>query len=187
MALAISKSLHLQVGREDQAVGAGLEAAGQADADAFDLFSAAGAQEALDAFDDAVDGGLGIGGGGHHFLRRELAVGVGQGDGGLHWADVDADDDALVIEAQKGRAAAAREASGGAFEHPVLFDQLFDDEGNGAALQAGDAGEVGAGDGVPGADEVEDDAAVDVANDFGGGDLDSVFVGGGHEELIGRR
>ena len=126
---------------------------------------------------------LGVGGGGHHFLRSEFAVGVGQGDGGLRGTDVDADDDAVVVEAQEGGPAAARQASGGSFEDPVAFDQVFDDEGDGAALQAGNAGEVGAGDGLLRADEVEHDAAVDVADAFSGGEMDAGFVGDGHGRI----
>jgi hypothetical protein len=62
----------------------------------------------------------------------------------------------------------------------VAFDEVFNDERDGRALEAGDAGEVSSGDGLARADEVEDHAAVDVANAFGGGDLDAFFVGSAH-------
>ena len=62
-----------------------------------------------------------IGGRGHGFLRSELAVHVGQGDGGLNGADIHTDDDAVVIQSQEGGTAAPREPAGGAFQHPILI------------------------------------------------------------------
>ena len=59
-------------------------------------------------------------------------------------------------------------------------DELLDDQGDGAALQAGDAGEVGARDRVAFADQVEDDAAVDIAHHFTRSALDARFVEYGH-------
>ena len=72
----------------------------------------------------------------HRLLRRELAVGVRQRDRGLGRADIDADDDALVVQAEECGPAAARQPSRGAFEHPALLHQLLDDERDGAALQS---------------------------------------------------
>ena len=63
---------------------------------------------------------------GHRFLRSELAVDVGQGDGGLNGADVHSDDDALVIQPQEGGASPARKAAGRSFEHPTLLNQFLD-------------------------------------------------------------
>src|ERR1039458_512465 len=123
-----------EIGGEDQTVGALVEAAGEADADAFELLAAAGISDALNGLQEFVDGGLGIGRGRDDFAGGELAVGVGEGDGGLLGADIDADDDAVVIEPEEGGTASAGQAAGGAFDDPGLVDQLFDDQRNGAAL-----------------------------------------------------
>ena len=65
---------------------------------------------------------------------------------------------------QKRGTAAARQASQWAFEHPALLNQLLDDQRDGAALQARGAGQVGARNRLPGADQVEHDPAVDIAD-----------------------
>src|ERR1017187_9247160 len=143
----------LEIGGEDQTVGALVEPAWEADADAFEFLAAAGISDALNALQEVIDGGFGIGRRGDDFAGGELAVGIGQGNGGLLGADVDADDDAVVIEAQERRTAAAGQAAGGALDDPGLIDQLFNDQRNGAALQAAEAGEVGARDGLASANE----------------------------------
>jgi hypothetical protein len=76
---------------------------------------------------------------GQHFLGNKLAVHVRQGYRDLGGADVDADNNAGVVEPQEGGAAAAQRSEGGAFEDPVLLDELLDDRKDGAALQATDA------------------------------------------------
>src|ERR1022692_1632469 len=100
-----------------------------------------------------------------------MSVDVGQGHRGLDGPDVDADDDEIVIEAQERRAPAARRPSGGPFQHPMLADQFFDDQRNGAALQSRDARQIGARERLALADQVENNAAIDLARHLAGGDL----------------
>ena len=75
---------------------------------------------------------------------------------------------------------AAREAPGGAFEHPVAFDQVLDDQRDGAALKAGEAGEIGARDRLLGADQIENRLAVDIADPFARRDLHFFCIDGAH-------
>ena len=151
------------------------------------VFSPRETQQPLDAGDDSFDRGLGIGGGRHHFLGSEFSVDVRQRHGDLKRPDIDSDDDAIVIEAQKCRPPAARQPSRGTFQDPVAFNELLDDQRNGAALQAGNAGEVGAGDRLLGTNQVEDGSAVDIADAFhAGGDLHSFFVDAAHVQSNGR-
>ena len=84
--------------------------------------------DGLDALDKKRNGGGGIARSGECFLRGEVAVDIRESDCGLRGADIDTDDDAVFIEMEKRGAAAARQATGGAFDHPVFADELFDDE-----------------------------------------------------------
>jgi len=154
----------LQIRGEDQPVGYMAEAAGKADAHALQFLAAAGEQNPPDACDQFVHRGLRVGGSGDDFAGRELAVGVGQGDGGLAGANIHAHDHALFIQAQEGGPAAARQTAGRTLDHPRLGDQLLHDQGNGAALQAAQARQVGPRDRMPRANEIQDDAPVDVAD-----------------------
>ena len=65
------------------------------------IFFPRGLHHALDGFDQGANGDIGVVGRLHHFLRNELAVSVGQRDGGLEGAHVHTDDDALIVEAEK--------------------------------------------------------------------------------------
>ena len=75
----------------------------------------------------------------------------------------DADDDAVVIEAERGGTASARQTPGRPFEHPRFRDQFFDDQRDGAPLQPGEPRQIGPREGLPGANEVQYEAAVDLA------------------------
>ena len=101
---------------------------------------------------------------GHHLLRDEAPVGIRQRHRDLRRAYVHADDDALVVQPQKRGTASTGEPAGGALQNPLLLDQLFDDQRYGAPLQARYAGQVRARNRLPGPDEVQDDAAVDIAD-----------------------
>jgi hypothetical protein len=62
---------------------------------------------------------------------------------------------------------------GGDGPSPSHFSyQLLDDGGDGAGLQAGGAGEIGAGDGLLRTYDLEDDVAVDIARVFAGCEFD---------------
>ena len=55
---------------------------------------------------------------------------------GLGGPDIHGDDHALVVEAQKGRPAPARQAARGALQHPMFGYQLLDNQRDRAALEA---------------------------------------------------
>src|SRR5438067_240728 len=78
-------------------------------------------------------------------------------------ADIGGEDDHGVVEREESGGTAPGASGHGAFGDPLFFDQLFDDGGDGAGLEAGGAGEVGARDGLLGTDDLEDDVAIDVA------------------------
>ena len=169
--LRISVSAPFQVWREHQALRGAVHAAGQTDADAFHFLAAARAQQMLDARDHAVHSGFWIGGRRHRFLRAEPAVDVRQRDGDLNRPQVDADNHAVVVQAKKRRTPSARQAAGGALNHPVVLHQLLHDEGHRAALQAGSPRQIGARDWLARADQVQNDPFIDVAHHLAGGDL----------------
>src|ERR1700721_4356912 len=69
----------------------------------------------------------------------------------------------LAVHVEEGRSAAAGKAAHRPFNNPPLSEQLFYDEGDGTSLQPGDAGQIGTRDGLPGANLIEDEVAVDLA------------------------
>src|ERR1039458_9658074 len=71
-----------QIGSEHQAIHVVVEAAGQTDAHPLNHLAAAGTLDPLDGLDQPAQRQLGIRRGAHHFLRRELAVGVAHPLGG---------------------------------------------------------------------------------------------------------
>ena len=103
---------------------------------------------------------------------------VGDHEVGARGAHVDGDDAALArVDVEELGLAAARGLALGAFEEDALGDEVVDDEADGAAAGAHEAGEVGAGDGLPGADEVEEDLAVDLAGGAAAGDANRARAG----------
>src|SRR5260370_9138648 len=162
----------LEIGGEEEAVGFGVDAAGHADADAFEGAVGVGGADGLHALEDLGDGAGGLGDERGGFAGEEAAVEIDEGDDGLVGADVGDENDHGVVEREEGGGAAAGAAGCGAFGDPLFFDQLLDDGGDGAGLQAGGAGEVGAGYGLLGTDDFEDDVAIDVARVFAGGEFD---------------
>src|SRR6266851_1442834 len=162
----------LEVGREEETLGFGVDAAGHADADAFEGAIAVCSAHGLHALDDLGDGARGFGDERDGFAGEEASVEVYEGDDGLIGTNVRDEDDHRIVEREKGRGAAARAARHGSFSDPLFFDQLLDDGGDGAGLQSGGAGEVGAGYGLLRADDLEDDVAIDVARVFAGCEFD---------------
>ena len=73
---------------------------------------------------------------------QELAVDIDDAEVGLGGTQVDSQRDVLVVEGDKGGAAAARQAAQRSRGHPAFLDQLSDDQRDSAGLQAGQAGEV---------------------------------------------
>src|SRR5215831_3939606 len=81
--------------------------------------------------------------------------------------DVDADDPyPLLIQVQKRWPASTRDVAARALFYPILLDQLLGNDGYGTALKARMSGQVGTGDGLVAADEIEDDPPVNVAGGF---------------------
>src|SRR5581483_5313179 len=97
--------------------------------------------------------------------RQEVRVEIGQAKGGGGRAQVNADDArALLVHVEEARAPAARGVPARPLRHPLLPDQLFDNDRDRAALEARMAGQVGPRNGLVTADQVEYDAPVDVAS-----------------------
>ena len=80
--------------------------------------------------------------------------------------NVDGDGNQIFIEPDQGWTPAAGRGCDGAFAHPLFADELLDDLRDGAALESGAACEIGARDGLAGADDLQDDIAVDVPRGF---------------------
>ncbi len=162
----------LEIGGEEETLGFGVDAAGHADADAFEGAVAVCGSHGLHAVDDLGDGTRGFGDERDGLAGEEASVEIDEGDDGLVGADVGDQDDHGVIEREERGGAATWAAGHGAFGDPLFFDQLLDDGGDGAGLQAGGAGEVGARYGLLRTDDFEDDVAVDVARVFAGCEFD---------------
>jgi hypothetical protein len=77
--------------------------------------------------------------------------------------DVERKHASLAVHIEECRSAAAGKAPHGAFNNPMLSEQFLDDQGHCASLQARDAGQIGTRDGLPGADLIEDEVAIDLA------------------------
>ena len=142
--------------------GIGLGAAGDADADAVEGAAIIG-EDGFHFADDGVDGLARVVGKNDDVLGDDPAAEVDDGDGCLRGVNVEGDDGALFVEVQEGGAPAAGEASSRAFNDPTLADERFDDKGDGAALQAGEPGEVCARERLAGTDEIEDEVSIDLA------------------------
>ena len=130
-------------------------------------------------------------------LKREPRIEVGETNGRDVGTQLDGDrGDAFGVDAQEPRPAAARQDSQLALIDPPLADQLFDDRGYGAALEARSTRHVSAGQGLVAADQAESDAPVDPAGRFAGRDSEVRKVdlrmglressAGSHECLGGR-
>src|SRR5438270_11438888 len=74
------------------------------------------------------------------------------------------------------RVTAARQALRRAFDQPLFFKQLFGDERDGAALQAGEPCEIGARNLMTQAHQIEQDAAIDFARRLIAGRLNPVLL-----------
>ena len=120
-----------------------------------------------------------------HDAGERLAQQVGQHEEGLADADVGGHDGAAPgVDVEKRRLAAAVGLAGGALDDELALQQVVDDEGDGAAGDAHDAGEVGAGDGLVRAHQVQGDAVVDVAAGAARGDLESGRVDAAHKSNV---
>lgn len=162
----------LEVGRKQDALGRRVYAAGHADADAFKgLVCVAGAEEG-DLPDDAVHGGLSVGDGHDGFTGEKAAAEIDDGEDGSIGPEVQGEGDDGVVDGEHDGGAAARALDDCALADPAFFNQLLDDGSYGAGLEAGELGEIDAGDGLTETDELKDDIAVDLPGDLAGGELD---------------
>jgi hypothetical protein len=163
----------VEVGREDELFEKRICAARQTDADAIEGLVAMRLDELANGGHKRLNRLVGVGRQVDDILCDDLAAEIGDGDGALGRMNVESNDSALVVELQKGGAAATREATCRTFENPLLFDEVFDDQGYRAALQAGDASEIGSRKRLARADEIEDEIPIDLARCFIGRTLPS--------------
>ena len=103
---------------------------------------------------------------------QRLAQQVRRHQIGLAGANVDGDDgSASRIDVEEGRFAAAKRLAGRAFDDETALEQIADEEADAAASDAHGASEVGAGNRLVRAHEIQDDLAIDLARRALGGDL----------------
>ena len=96
-------------------------------------------------------------------------------------ADVGRDDGAAArVDVEERRLAAADRLAGRPFENELAGQQLVDDQRDRGPAHAHRPGEIGARDRLPGADQVQDDAAVDLAAGASGGDPEARGVDTAH-------
>ena len=105
-------------------------------------------------------------------LHDESRVEPGEPDPRGAGSQIDRDDAGpLDVQVQETWTASARgDAAGGTFSDPPLANELIDDRGHGAALQAGSAREIGPRHRLMTSDDVERDAPVDVTRGLTGGE-----------------
>src|SRR5215472_1376642 len=99
-------------------------------------------------------------------LRQEAAVYVSQGYRGLFRTQVRHQDCPPLIQLQKRWPPPSGQAACCPFDHPLFLNQLLRDQGNRASLQPRYASQVGARDRLAPPDQVQNDAAIDVACGF---------------------
>jgi hypothetical protein len=91
-----------------------------------------------------------------------------------------------AFDVEERRAAPPHGLAGGAFGQEVSLEQVVDDEGDGGAADAHGAREIGTGDGLVGANQVQDDAAVDLAAGAARRDLEPGRVDASHGYFVKR-
>ena len=113
--------------------------------------------------------------------RQGVAEDIGQHEEGLSGADVGGDDGAATgIDVEERGLASADGFAGGALEEEAVAEEVGDDEGDGAAPDAHDAGEVSPRHGLMGADEIQDDGAIDLSGGTAGGDTEAGGIDASH-------
>src|SRR5437899_1301820 len=133
----------VEIRGEDKFFEPGVGAAGKTDADAIERFVAMGRHQLANCRDDALDRLIRIGRQRDDILSDDLAAKIGDDNCRLRGMNIERDYGSLVIQFEKSRSASAGRSSRRAFKDPLLLDQIFDDQRNGAALQTGDAGKIG--------------------------------------------
>jgi hypothetical protein len=162
----------LEIGGKEQALRIGIDAAGHADAYAFEGTITVRCAHGLHALHDLGNGACRLGDERHGFACEEASVEIDERDDGLMGSDVCNQNDHGVVERKKSRGAATGTARHGAFGDPLFFDQLLNDGGDCAGLQPGRAGKIGTSYRLLRSDNLEDDVAVDVTRVFTGRKFD---------------
>ena len=120
-----------------------------------------------------------------HRLRHEARIQACEADRRRLRPQIDADDPgALGVEVQESWAPSARHAADRAFGDPAFFDQLIDDGGHRAALQARSTSQIGARHRLQPAEKIEGDLPVDLASRFAGGNFEIGEVDLAHRGLL---
>src|SRR5262249_57470314 len=110
------------------------------------------------------DGGIRIRCRRQRLLGHEIGVEVGQPDSGRGRTNIYADNaPPLLVQVEETRSAPPWDMTARALPHPILFNQLFGDYRDGAALKPGMTGQVCPRNGLMIAYQIEHDSTVDVA------------------------
>ena len=158
-----------RMGRKHQAVRLLVDTARNAHAHALDHAPAKGGADRPRRAADRRDRGSGIRfrsalrGELNGFAAQNLAVDIDHRQVSPARPEIDGQRDVLVVQGDKGGPTAARQAAQGSRRHPPFFDQLPDDERDGAGLQAGEAGEVGAAHRLARMNGAQHDVPIDLA------------------------
>ena len=108
----------------------------------------------------------GIGNHGKRFAGEKAPVQIDHGDGGLRGANIADQHGQIVVQAQQRGPAPARTPCDSTFGDPAFGEQVFNDERNRAALQAGMARQVRTRNGLARANQLQHYIAIDVPRNF---------------------
>ena len=162
--------------RKHQLVGSLVHAPGNAHAHALDQPPAKRGLQGRRRLGDGGDRSPGVGfrggvrGEEQGLAAQEFAIDIDDAEVGLGRPQVDGQRDVLVVEGDKSGAASARQAAQRSRRHPAFFDQLADDQRDGAGLQPGQARQVRAAYRLAHVDGLQDDIPVDGAGRLAGCD-----------------
>ena len=168
--------LHVEVGpvqvrRKDDALCVRIDSAGNADADALNALVRVLLAHRIERFGHLDGGALGVGGKRNGLTRKEASVEVDDREDRLTRPQVGDERHEFRVEREHRRAATAWALGSGAFGDPAFLEQLLDDCGDRARLQAGEPGQLGAADRLIRADQLEHDVAVDVTRHLARGEF----------------
>lgn len=123
------------------------------------------------AGDDSSEGLVSLGREDDDVLGDDLTAEIGNGDGGLCRMDVESYDRAMIIKLNERGATATGKAASCTLQYPAVGNKLFDNEGDGTALETGKPRKIGSRDRRTSADEVEEQIPVNLPGGFVGGGL----------------
>ncbi len=134
----------VQIRREDKLFQNRIGATRKADANAVEGFFTVRSHQLANRIDNRLNRLIRIIRQRNDILRNNLAAKIRHRNRRLRRMNIQRDHRPLVIQFKKRRPASARRPSRRPFKYPSLLDQVFDDQRNSAALQAGDAGKISA-------------------------------------------